>query len=184
MNAFRVEDYLSKEEATLEHPVICYIVLIENIAESKEKALEEWKYILNPNKAPFERMEHVNRPIIYGVDLDAPPTESSSKPQGKATYKLTMKDSQDNLFYGFEFQELPFLHPPQNYQNTPLPIPLGAQIRLEKGTRIIQGVVDLDPIHCKFMSACEDSPLLKQLNAGIVNKYISLLERQLEKPAE
>lgn len=176
---FKVADYASKGEAVLPQDVTCFVVFIEDVSESKEKALEEWKYYHNPNRAPFERMEHVSRPVIYGIDLDESPEEVNRKMSASATFKLTLKDSHDNYFYGIEVDKLPFLHPQASHTGTPLPIPLGGKLSVKAGAKVYNGVVCLTARHCNYLGHDESLPLVQQLNAGVVEKYIDIMERQL-----
>lgn len=179
MAAFVPSDYAGRADAQLPAPVSCNIIHIANVAESIEKNLEEWKYCQNPNTARFERMEHVNRPVIYGVDLDL--QEKEHKPSG--TYKLLLRDSHDNYFYAVELEEMPFLHPREKTTSNPLPIPLGGSLVLQKGTTVCEGIVLLRKHQCNYLGADPDSELLKQLNSGIVEKYIEMMERQRENNA-
>lgn len=174
--SFKVSDYINTIETTILAPLTCHIVEIVNLAESKEKALEEWKYYHNPNTAPFERMEHVNRPIIYGIDLEA--DEQPRQVTTKGTYKLTLKDSSDNYFYALEIEELPFLHPREK-STTPLPIALGGRLVIQKGTTVCEGVLFLRRHQCQYLGADADSPLVQQLNNGVVKKYMDIMEKQL-----
>lgn len=165
---------------TIGDDLTCCIIHMENIAESGEKALEEWVYCRNPSKAPFERMEHVSRPVIYGVDLDNDnPSVAPVKSSG--TMKLLLKDQNDNYFYGVEVEKLQFLHPGQSNTGTPLPIPLGGKLRLKRGAQVAHGVVFLTRSTCEYLGDNADSALSRQLNDGIVAKYIDLLERRLGK---
>lgn len=179
MAAFVVSQYSGKHNATLTAPVPCNIIQIVNVAESKEKTLEEWKYYHNPNTAPFERMEHVSRPVIYGIDLDS--QESDAKTTVKGTYKLLLRDHHDNYFYAVELEEIPFLHPREKATNNPLPIPLGGKLVLQKGSLVCEGVVLLRKQQCSYLGVDVNSDLAKQLSDGVVRKYIDIMEHQLGK---
>lgn len=169
--------YAGKPKASLDSPVTCHILQIVNVTESKEKALEDWKYYHNPNTALFERMEHVNRPVIYGIDLDA--TENDPKPHTqKATYKLLLRDLAENYFYALELEDLPFLHPRDKNADNPLPIPLGGRLLLQRGTQVSDGIVLLKRSSCTFLGP-DPGPLASQLNGDIVEKHIEILEKQL-----
>lgn len=176
MSQLRVADYIGQSNASLPSPVTCYIMQIVNVAESKEKTLDEWRYYHNPNTAPFERMEHVNRPVIYGIDLDQ--QENEKKPVVRGTYKLLLRDQHENYFYAVELEEIPFLHPRENSTQTPLPIPLGGKIVLQKGTTVCQGIVLLRRHQCSYVGDV-NSELARQLNDGVVKKYIDIMEREL-----
>lgn len=182
MSAFKATDYIGKPDSSLTSPVTCHIIQIDNVAESKEKILEEWKYYHNPNTAPFERMEHVSRPIVYGIDLDA----SEQEPRAlvtKGTYKLLLRDNFDNYFYAVEFEEIPFLHPREKATNNPLPIPLGGKLVLQPGTSVCEGIVLLRKHQCNYLGVDMNSELARHLNEGVVKKYIDIMERQLRPPA-
>lgn len=174
--SFRASDHIGKGEATLASPITCHIIHIVNVAESKEKTLEEWRYYQNPNTAPFERMEHVNRPIIYGIDLDA--AEQQKPTTTKATYKLLLRDSSNNYFYGIEIDDLPFLRPREKTTTNPLPMPLGGKLLLQKGTTVCDGVVFLKKNQCLYIGP--DDVLGSTLNSGVVKKYIDIMEKQLQ----
>lgn len=172
-----MNQYIDSESGELQSRIRCHIILIENVAEAKDKTLEEWRYVLNPNRAPFERMEHVSRPVIYGIDLDAPPEQANAfAPLGRAVYKLTLQDDAKTVFYGLEMKELPFLRG-QKYDKTPLPIPLGGQLFLEKGTKISHGMVQLEPEFCRYIGGTLE--LSERLNQDVAGKYVKLLERQM-----
>ena len=175
MAAFNVHDYINVEEFSLPQAVSCHILQIVNIAESREKSLEEWKYYDNPNTAPFERMEHVGRPVIYGIDLDA--TENEPRPQSPGTYKLLLDDGHGHQFYAFEMEELPFLHPREKATLNPLPVPLGGRLVLQKGTTVCDGMVLLRKHQCQYLGVDTNTGLAKELNAGVVKKYIQIMER-------
>lgn len=177
---FNAEKYAGKGEVSLTQPVTCFVVFIEDVSESKEKSLEEWKYYHNPNRAPFERMEHVSRPVIYGIDLDESLEEKMEKKMSaSATFKLTLRDAADNYFYGIEIDKLPFLHPQASNTGTPLPMPLGGKLVIKPGAKVYDGVICLTVRHCEYLGHDESSSLLRQLNAGVVEKYIDIMERQL-----
>lgn len=178
MSAFISADYADKPDTPLASPISCNIIHITNVALSKEKTLEEWKYYHNPNTAPFERMEHVSRPVIYGIDLEA--TEQVSKPPSvRAIYKLLLRDHQENYFYALEMEEIPFLHPREKTTNNPLPIPLGGRVMLQKGSTVHYGMVLLRKHQCNYLGVDMNSDLANQLNDGVVKKYIDVMEQQL-----
>lgn len=176
---FNIDAYTHKGEVSLPHDVTCFVMFIEDVSESKEKALEEWKYYHNPNRAPFERMEHVSRPVIYGIDLDESPEETHRKMSASATFKLTLKDTLNNYFYGIEVDRLSFLHPQASNTGTPLPIPLGGRLVIKAGAKVYNGIVCLTARHCNYLGHDETLALLQQLNAGLMEKYIDIMERQL-----
>lgn len=177
---FRPEEYAKKGEVTLTLALTCFVVFVEDVSESKEKRLEEWKYYHNPNRAPFERMEHVNRPVIYGIDLDESPEDKAAKKMSaSATYKLTLRDESENYFYAIEIDKLPFLHSQASNTGTPLPVPLGGKLVLKSGTKVYNGVVCLTASSCEYLGHDENLSLAKQLNVGVVEKYIDVMERQL-----
>lgn len=182
MSAFNPAEYADKPDTPLTSPLTCTIIQITNVALSKEKTLEEWKYYHNPNTAPFERMEHVNRPIIYGIDLEA--TDQVAKPlSAKATYKLLLRDQHENYFYALEMEEILFLHPREKSTNNPLPVPLGGRVVLQKGTIVRYGMVLLRKHQCNYLGVDMNSDLAKQLNDGVVKKYIDMIEQQLQTSA-
>lgn len=174
--SFNPADYISIDETTLPHSVSCHILHIANVAESREKSLEEWKYYDNPNTAPFERMEHVSRPVIYGIDLDATEQEPR-KANSAGTYKLLLEDGHGHHFYAFEAEELPFLHPREKSTNNPLPVPLGGRLVLQKGTTVCEGMVMMRRHQCLYLGVDVNSGVAKQLNDGVVKKYIQIMER-------
>lgn len=174
--SFNPVEYTGIEETTLPHAVSCHILHIANVAESREKNLEEWKYYDNPNTAPFERMEHVARPVIYGIDLDASepePVRNSSA----GTYKLLLEDAHGHQFYGFEVEELGFLHPREKSTGNPLPLPLGGRVLLQKGTTVCEGMVMLKRHQCLYLGIDVNVGVAKQLNDGVVKKYIQIMEQ-------
>lgn len=173
------DSYANQETELLPHAVSCRITLIINISESKEKLLEEWKYFNDPNTAPFERVEHANRPVIYGIDLDSQETDTSSNASGKSLYKLLLVDDLGQAFYGLEVEELLFLHPPRKSTQTPLPIPLGGTLVLHKGTCISYGLIMLRNNQCSYTVPDQNCQLSQTLNDGLVQKYIEVLDRQL-----
>lgn len=159
--------------------LVCHVMQIFNVSESKEKALEEWKYYQNPNRAPFERMEHVSRPIIYGVDLDSSEPEQKTR-SSKATYKLLLRDSFANYFYAIELEEIPFLRSRNVTTNNPLPIPLGGRIILQEGSQVAEGIVLLRKHQCTYLGPDPNSEMTKLLNDGVVEKTIEMIERLLK----
>lgn len=170
--------FKGSEEFRLEEPIKCFIHFILNITDSVEKTLEEWQYYHNPNTAPFERMEHVGRPVIYGIDMESLETESSAK-VSKTTYKLILKDTSDNYFYAVELDELPFLRPREKTTKNPLPIPLGGCLEIMKGAMVADGIVLLHSSVCKYLGEGVNPVLVQQLNDQVVQKYINFL-RQLQ----
>ncbi|GEQ66471.1 hypothetical protein JCM33374_g134 [Metschnikowia sp. JCM 33374] len=174
-----IRQYSGLPEAKLNAPLVCHIIQMFNVSESKEKALEEWKYYQNPNKAPFERMEHVSRPIIYGVDMDTPELEQKAR-TSKATYKFLLRDSFGNYFYGVELEELPFLRSRAAATKTPLPVPLGGRMVLQQGTLVAEGIALLKRNQCTYSDPDPVSELTRLLNDGIVDKAVELIEKLLK----
>lgn len=171
--------YADQETVLLSHAVTCRITLILNISESKEKNLEEWRYFNDPNTAPFERVEHANRPVIYGIDLETQESDVTPNSTGKALYKLSLVDDVGQAFYGLEVEELLFLHPNNKTTQTPLPIPLGGTLVLHKGTCISYGLIMLRNNQCSYTAPDPDNQLSQTINDGLVQKYIEVLDRQL-----
>lgn len=176
-----ISQYFGVAEAELGEPIKCHIIQIFNIAESREKSLEEWRYYQNPNKAPFERMEHVSRPIVYGIDLDTPEQEQKAR-SIKATYKLLLRDIYGNYFYAVEIEELSFLRSKTKSEKTPINIQLGGSMLLKEGTVIADGVVLLRKHQFTYLPADPASELTRQLNENIVGRTIEMIERLLSEP--
>lgn len=177
---FKAQDYVGKH-ATLPEPVPCNIIQVINVSESKEKILEEWRYYHNPNTALFERMEHISRPVIYGVDVDSNETQRVST--AHTTYKLLLRDAHGNYFYGIELEELPFLHPRESTTANPLPIPLGGRVVLQRGTEVRSGIALLRRHQCLYLGVDASSDLARTLNDGVVEKYIDIMEHMLREPS-
>lgn len=179
ISSFNPQECAHLENETLPNQLQCTIILIFNISDSKEKILEDWKYCNDPNTAPFERVEHANRPVIYGIDLDALEIDNKPNGPGKVVYKLLLQDSEGHLFYGLEIDELPFLHPQHKTTKNPLPIPLGGTLVLHKDTIISYGLMMLRMSHCHYTGADVTSDFSQKLNGGLVQKYIEMLDREL-----
>lgn len=179
LSSFKAQDYANKEHEPLPNPVTCRIILIFNVSDSKEKILEEWKYCNDPNTAPFERVEHANRRVIYGLDLDNEDDDTQTCNSSKVVYKLLLQDDDGNVFYGLEMDELPFLHPRNKTTQTPLPVPLGGTLVLEKGSIVSYGHVLLRNVQCRYLAPDLSSEFSSKLNDGLVQKYIEMLDRQL-----
>lgn len=178
-SSFEVSDYASKEHERLPAAVVCRVLQLTNVLESREKRLDEWRYCNDPNTAPFERVEHAHRPVVYGVDLDVTGDESRRDTPSKAVYKLLLQDEKGNVFYGLEMDELPFLHPRTKTTQNPLPVPLGGTLVIEAGTTVSYGFALLRRMQCRYMLPDLGSPLALQLNDGVVQKYIEVLEQEL-----
>lgn len=185
LTSFRALDYANKEHELLPSPLSCRIILIFNVSDSKEKVLEEWKYCNDPNTAPFERVEHANRPVIYGLDLDNEDDDNKLASTSKVVYKLLLQDDQGNIFYGLEMNELPFLHPRNKATQNPLPIPLGGTLVVDRGAVVSFGFILLRRNQCRYLEPDPASEFSSKLNDGLVQKYIEMIDRQLHgiKPA-
>lgn len=179
MSGFILLNFQDKEHETLLSSITCTVLLVFVISESKEKILEEWRYCNDPNTAPFERVEHANRPVIYGIDFDDTEDGNQLQTSGKALYKLLLQDNDGHVFYAFEIEELPFLHPSVKSTENPLPIPMGGKLELFKGTVVSYGFVLLRRNSCRYQAPNLGSEFSQKLNDGLVQKYIEMLERQL-----
>lgn len=177
-SSFKVLAYEHKECEPVPETVVCRIILVFNISDSKERVLEEWKYCNYPNTAPFERVEHANRRVIYGIDLSMS-EENKPASSGKVFYKLLLQDEEGNMFYGLEMDELPFLHPPTKTTPTPLPIPLGGSLVIQKGTMTSFGLVLLRKSQCTYTPPTSADEFSRSLNDGLTYKYIEMVDRQL-----
>lgn len=171
---FEAADYIGKT-GTLPEPVSCNIIQINNVSVSREKLLEEWRYYDNPSAVPFERMENVSRRVIYGIDLDE--KDNPGVLSHHATYKLLLRDASDNYFYAIELEELPFLHPREMNNTNPLPIPLGGRVIIQRGTAVRDGIVLLRRHQCLYLGVDMNGDLARNLNEGIVKKYVEILEK-------
>lgn len=94
-------------------------------------------------------------------------------------YRLTLKDSFDNYCYAYEYSDqLAFIRQ-QNGSGVPLNIPLGGRLIVNKGTAVMNGVLMLKNNNCQYLGIGEDKTLSKELNSGLVGKYIKVLTQEL-----
>lgn len=160
----------AKGTAALGRTARCTVVHIGSVSESREKQLEEWRYQENPNTAYFERMEHLLRPVVYGVEMDV--EAGAGHRAGHSTYKLVLEHAGE-YFYALEVEEMPFLH---QRSSTPLPVPLGGTLVLRPDTVVCDGVVLLQRATCEYLGGSR-----ADLNADVAQKCIALLQAQLRR---
>ncbi|CUM66848.1 uncharacterized protein PRCAT00004532001 [Priceomyces carsonii] len=175
-NLFKAEEYLLTKMAYLDNLVLFNIIQITNISKSKLNQLDEWKSYEDPNKASVDRIKsRSGTRLVREVKMDE--VEDSLFQPTKDIYKLMLRDKAGNYCYAYEFNDvLSFLREKRPTTNTPLNIPLGGRLVVDKGTSILNGVLLLKRNQCHYLGTDEsDRQLIDTLNSNLVKKYINLL---------
>ncbi|CAK7893175.1 hypothetical protein CAAN1_01S13498 [[Candida] anglica] len=174
--------YLSQAEAYTQGPIQFHIVGLTDVSHSKLSQLDRWKEYEDPNKVSVDRVNNrgTRNQIIREVNMDGDNENQPPAFTGQARFKLTLRDQQNNYCFAYEYNDkLSFLR--QGTTTTPLPIPLGSRILVNKGTLILNGVLMLNRAQCSYLGVLEeDNQLSAQLNNGIVKKYITYLTEDLK----
>ncbi|CUM45411.1 uncharacterized protein AC631_02590 [Debaryomyces fabryi] len=186
-NSFDPQQYLSEKSAYTQHPILFNIIQVSDISRSRLNQLDEWQEYEDPNSVSVDRVSKYNNKkylgnrIIREVDMskDNELTFSNFTRYG-GIYKLLLKDNFDNYCFAYEYNDsLQFLRQ-NNSTGTPLGIPLGGRLLVNKGTLVMNGVLMLEKIQCQYLGIDEnDSSLAEKLNSGIVKKHIDLLNEEL-----
>ncbi|ODV82450.1 uncharacterized protein CANTADRAFT_44223 [Suhomyces tanzawaensis NRRL Y-17324] len=181
-NTFNCKDVGKK---ALEKPVLFHIIHVSNISKSRLNQLDEWKEFDNPNNVAVDRLTksrkiRTDNYIIREVNMEEDAPSATSNQTGFDTYKLLLRDSANNYCYGYEFKgPLPFLR--TGSLGTPLGVPLGGRLVVKKGTLVQNGVLLLTRQGCDYLGVdSNDTELINQLNDGVVQKYIAMLEAELK----
>lgn len=184
--SFAPENYLQTSQSYTQSAMTFTVMGIIDIANSKLSQIDKWKDYEDPHKASVDRLNKGRNHIIRELKDDSDENGTPVIPTGNTLYKLTLRDSGDNYCYGFEYMDkLPFLRKTQNLTgdngSSPLPIPLGSRIRIEKGTLIMNGVLMLTRVQCLYLGLLdEDKELYQQLNLDIAKKNIQYLTGELK----
>lgn len=140
---------------------------------SKLRQLDGWKEHQDPNKAAVDRMS--NSKIIRSIDEG----ELDSAGSTSAIYKLLLRDTAGNLCFAYEYNDkLSFLHYNKDTK-TPLGLPLGGRLKVNKGTLVLNGVLMLKNAQCQYLGVV-DHDLAQTINSGIGKKQIEILEQELQ----
>lgn len=186
-NSFDPQQYLTEKASYTQHPILFNIIQVSDISRSRLNQLDEWQEYEDPNSVSVDRVSKFNNKkylgnlIIREVDInkDNELTSSNFKRFG-GIYKLLLKDNFDNYCFAYEYNDcLQFLRQ-NNSTGTPLGIPLGGRLLVNKGTLVMNGAIMLKKIQCQYLGIDEnDNSLAEKLNSGIVKKHIDLLNEEL-----
>lgn len=183
---FQPIKYTDKRLAYLEEDVIFNILFVGNISMSLQSQIDHWLEYDDPINVSVDRIRKAKKTgqkVITEVDVDKFDSKSFGSPIyfGDDILKLTLRDQNQNLCYGYEFQSsLPFLRERKEDTGTPMCIPLGGRLLVQKGTSIRYGALILTKNNCKYLGIHEqDKELYELLNSGIVKKYIEVLRDEL-----
>lgn len=189
--SFTPETHLQTSQTYTASPIVFTVVGILDIASSKLLQVDKWRDYEDPHKASVDRLNKGRNHIIRELRDDNEDAGISVIPTGSSLYKLTLKDGADNYCFAYEYMEkLPFLRQARNASgsasasgdntDSPLPIPLGSKIRVEKGTLIMNGVLMLTRVQCLYLGVTEeDQELYAKLNLDIAKKYIQYLTGEI-----
>lgn len=193
-NAFDSSKYVTVPEATLEQPVMFNILRVENCSKSRINQIDEWKEHYDPMKVLVDRLHNktalgkkpareVIRDIALDDDGDVGAQAAAARGSENHVYKLLLCDRFNNLSYAFEYPDnLRFLRNTGQETGTPLKIPLGGRLLVQRGALIKYGVLMLHSAQCQYLgTSAEDSTLVELLNSGAVQKNIALLEDEVKK---
>lgn len=186
-NSFDPQQYLSKKATYTQYPILFNIIQVSDISRSRLNQLDEWQEYEDPNSVSVDRVSKFNNKkylgnrIIREVDMskDNELNLTNFKRFG-GIYKLLLKDNFDNYCFAYEYNDcLQFLRQ-SNSTGTPLGIPLGGRLLVNKGTLVMNGALMLKKIQCQYLGIDEnDNSLAEKLNSGIVKKHIDLLNEEL-----
>lgn len=186
-NSFDPQQYLESKVSYTQHPILFNIIQVSDISRSRLIQLDEWQEYEDPNSVSVDRVSKFNNKkylgnrIIREVDMNKDNETNLNDYRGSGNvYKLMLKDNFDNYCFAYEYNDrLQFLR--QNISTgTPLSIPLGGRILVNKGTLVMHGALMLKKIQCQYLGINEnDKALSDKLNGGIVKKHIDLLNEEL-----
>lgn len=186
-NSFDPQQYLESKVSYTQHPILFNIIQVSDISRSRLIQLDEWQEYEDPNSVSVDRVSKFNNKkylgnrIIREVDMNKDNETNLNDYRGSGNiYKLMLKDNFDNYCFAYEYNDrLQFLR--QNSSTgTPLSIPLGGRILVNKGTLVMHGALMLKKIQCQYLGINEnDKALSDKLNGGIVKKHIDLLNEEL-----
>lgn len=178
--SFSPDQFLDTAQAFTSAPIIFNIVGLLDISTSKLTQRDKWKDFDDPQKASVDRLRNGRNTIIRELRDD---DENNGNPVAAPTnayYKLTLRDQNDNLCFAYEYNDrLPFLRQ-QSQTDSPLQLPLGGRLRVEKGTMIKYGVLMLNRVQCQYIGFVnEDRELYTNLNLDISKKHIEFFTEEL-----
>ncbi|ODV63111.1 Rmi1p ASCRUDRAFT_6689 [Ascoidea rubescens DSM 1968] len=175
----------------LNKPVLFQILFIDNIKQSKFNQIDNWLEFQNPLAVSTDKLRNSkkgsganrNNRIIKSVDLsndnDTDSNSLTDTSSLNAIYKLTLQDSQGNLCYAFELENLDFLHSSDrssiaNALLNPLPVPLGSKI-IVYNCLVLEGTLMLNNKGTEYLGG-----QLLVLNDNISSKVIKNFKAMLE----
>lgn len=186
-NQFKPEDFVNTAESLTQVPIFFNIIHIHNISKSRLHQLEEWQEYDDPNNVSVDRVSKSNKrksnKVITQVDIEDGSNIPSTSWSSNDVYKLILRDKFNNYSFAYEYNDkLSFIrHPNEITMDTPLKIPLGGRLIVKKGTLIMNGVLMLNNSQCQYLGIDEtDKSLFEQLNSGVVDKYIKILNEELQ----
>lgn len=185
-NQFNLRNFLNTPETTTQVPILFYVIHIHNISKSRLNQLDEWRVYEDPNSVAVDRISKAAKPtrVINQVDMgdQSNPTKvsvPSTSWSSNDVYRLTLKDNFDNYCYAYEYNDqLAFIRQ-QTGSGIPLNIPLGGRLIVNKGAVVMNGVLMLKNSNCQYLGIGDDKELSKELNSGLVGKYIEVLTKEL-----
>ncbi|KAK6458565.1 uncharacterized protein RJT20DRAFT_131731 [Scheffersomyces xylosifermentans] len=176
--SFVAANYKSLTSAHTTTPILFHIIHIANISKSRLNQKDDWLEYNDPNNVSADRLNKSNK-IVREIKMGDDSTPVASVYD---VYKLLLRDSHNNYCYGYEVEPLGFLRNSSSQSTgTPLPIRLGGRLIVKSGCLIQQGVLLLRNRQCNYLGIDEsETELVSQLNNGIVNKYIDVLDMELK----
>lgn len=174
-NSFDLAKYVLESASVTKEPVLFHILHIINISKSRLSQRDDWLEYSDPNSASVDRLNKLKKMVReVNIDDDGPIVSAFD------VYKLLLQDSHKNVCYAFEKEPLRFLRDQRQSTGTPLPIRLGGKLLVKKDTPVWNGVLFLENRQCTYLGVDANDPLNAQLNTGLVEKYIAILDQELK----
>lgn len=184
--SFDPQQYLQVKEFYTQNPILFKIIQISDISKSRLNQLDEWQEHEDPNSVSVDRVSKSNskkslsNKVIREVNINSENDTMGNTNKSGSIYKLILKDNFDNFSYAYEYNDrLPFLRQAGS-TGTPLAIPLGGKLIVNKGTLVMNGSIMLKTMQCQYLGMDEShKEFADKLNSGIVAKQIALLKKEL-----
>ncbi|QLL34790.1 hypothetical protein HG536_0H01650 [Torulaspora globosa] len=148
------------------------ILIVEDISKSKLSQIEDITARLNPNNQRIDRLSSGREKIVINqVNVESEETniETSSPPNKKTVYRLTLQDKSGAIFFALNVTNLPWLSVCM----------LGSKLIISMGTQFIRGVFLLNDTNCIFLGGVNQT-----WNENRELKLQDYLESKLQRESE